>query len=148
MKCPVEQIPQKLGRCWARWALFGFGWFNIMLGTIGVFVPGLPTTVFLLIAFWAFSKSSDRFHSWLWNHPRFGASIRNWHEHRIIPVKAKVLAVTMMLSSFLYLTFFVAESWVLPTFMASIMLPSALYVVTRNSQSQQLAPIRIKEQNE
>ena len=147
MKCPVEQIPRKLDRCWARWALFVFGWFNIVLGTIGIFVPGLPTTVFILIAFWAFSTSSDRFHSWLWNHPRFGELIRNWHIHRVIPVKAKFMAVTMMSASYLYLAFYVAENWMLPTFMAAIMLPSALYIVTRNSQSRHLVAVRIEEPN-
>ena len=126
---------------------FVFGWFNIVLGTIGVFVPGLPTTVFILIAFWAFSKSSDRFHSWLWNHPRCGEPIRNWHLHRVIPVKAKIMAVTMMSASYLYLAFYVAENWMLPTFMAAIMLPSALYVVTRNSQSKLLVAVRIKKPN-
>lgn len=128
-----KETTEKLQRCWARWALFGFGWLNVIVGAIGIFVPGLPTTVFLIIAFWAFSKSSDRFHSWLWNHPRFGPGLRNWHEHRVIPVSSKILAVAMMSASFLYLSLFVAESWVLPTIMAFIMVPPAIYVVTRNS---------------
>ena len=65
----------------------------------------------------------------------------------MIPVKAKIMAVTMMSASYLYLAFYVAENWMLPTFMAAIMLPSALYVVTRNSQSQLLVAVRIKEPN-
>ena len=130
-------VSQKVAHRWIRYALFLFGWVNVilgMVGMVGVFVPGLPTTVFLLIALWAFSRSSIRFHSWLWNHPCFGRSIRNWHEHRIIPVKEKFLAVFMMSGSFLYLTFFIAESWVLSTLIAAIMLLLGSYVVTRNSR--------------
>ena len=55
-------------RCGLRYLLIGFGWFNVALGAIGVVVPGMPTTVFLLIALWAFSKSSERFRTWLYEH--------------------------------------------------------------------------------
>lgn len=141
MACPADKRTRNIERCWLRWLLFAFGWLNIVLGTIGIFVPGLPTTVFLIIAFWAFSKSSDRFHMWLWNHPRLGEPLRNWHEHRVISIKAKILAVFMMSASFVYLTYFVAESWVLPMVMASLMVPPALYVVTRNSVVRSPVPV-------
>lgn len=120
-------------RCWLRWGLFVFGWLNVILGAIGIFVPGLPTTVFLIIAFWAFSRSSDRFHAWLWSHPRFGPAIRNWHDHRVIPVKSKIAAVAMMLASFMVFSFFIATSWVLSAVMAAVLVPPAIYVVTRKS---------------
>ncbi|NQW01539.1 MAG: YbaN family protein [Rhodospirillales bacterium] len=136
MQCPADESLKNTDRCWARWLLFAFGWLNVGVGVIGIFVPGLPITVFLIIALWAFSKSSDRFHSWLWNHPRLGPSIQNWHVHRVIPVKAKVLAVTMMTTSFLFLTFYVAESWVLPALMVVLMVPPGIYVVTRKSELQ------------
>ena len=65
----------------------------------------------------------------------------------MIPVKAKFMAVTMMSASYLYLAFYVAENWMLPTFMAAIMLPSALYIVTRNSKSRHHVAVRIEETN-
>lgn len=134
-----EIKPDNLANCTARWVLLGFGWLNVGLGIIGVVVPGMPTTVFLIIAAWAFSKSSVRFHRWLWNHPRFGALIRSWHEHRVIPVRAKVMAAGMMAASFLYVTFFVAESWVLPAFLAAVLVPSAAYVLSRASAAPEAA---------
>ena len=123
----------KMSSCWARWALIAFGWLNVIIALIGVVVPGLPTTIFLIIAFWAFSNSSERFQSWIWNHPKFGPSIRHWHNYRVIPVRAKILAVTMMSLSFCYLTFFVAESLMMPVLMALVMVPAGIYVVTRES---------------
>ena len=123
----------EISNCTLRWGLIAFGWLNVGLGVVGVVVPGLPTTVFLLFAVWAFSKSSARFQRWLWDHPRFGPPIRAWHRHRVIPRRAKVLATTMMTTSFLFVTFFVAESWVLPAVLASVMVPAALYILTRAS---------------
>ncbi len=124
----------KINNCWMRWALIAFGWANVGLGVVGIFVPGLPTTVFLLVAVWAFSKSSERFHAWLWSHPHLGPPIRRWHEHRVIPIRAKVFAALTMTASFVYVTGFVAEDWLLPAVMAAILIPSAAYVLSRASE--------------
>ena len=124
----------KIETCWGRWLLVALGWFNVALGIVGVVVPGMPTTVFLLAALWCFSRSSERFQLWLWNHPRYGATIRAWHEHHVIPVRAKVLAMTMMSISFAYVALFVASDWVLPTVMAAVMVPAAAYVLSRASR--------------
>ena len=120
-------------RCWVRWILLAFGWANVGLGLVGIFIPGLPTTVFLIIAFWAFSKSTERFQNWLWLHPKLGPPIRAWHMHRVIPVRAKIFAAVTMTFSFVYVTTFVAEDWALPSLLAAIMVPAAAYVLTRAS---------------
>ncbi len=120
--------------------MIAFGWANVGLGVVGIFVPGLPTTVFLLIAVWAFSKSSERFHVWLWSHPQLGPPIRRWHEHRVIPVRAKVFAAMTMTASFVYVAAFVAEDWVMPAVMAMILIPSAAYVLSRASEAPEATP--------
>lgn len=94
-------------------------------------LPVMPTTVFLLIALWAFSRSSLRFHRWLFDHPLLGPSIRDWHRHRVIPRQAKLLAVTMMTASLLYVTLFVARGWALPVALAIVLAPVAGYIVSR-----------------
>ena len=140
---PHEQ-PLTIKNCWMRWALLGFGWAIIGLGIVGIFLPGLPTTVFLLIAFWAFSKSSLRFHTWLWNHPRFGPPVRDWHNHQVIPLKAKLLAVMMMSVSLIYIVVFVAEDWQLPLVVVLILSPIGIYIVTRaSSPPEQKVPARV-----
>ncbi len=127
--------------CALRYGLVAFGWLNVALGAIGVVVPGMPTTVFLLIALWAFSKSSERFRNWLYTHPRLGPPIRDWHEHRVIPVRAKVLAVTMMASSVAILAVFVVDGPVLPAIVAVVLVPVAAFIVTRPSRTPIPAPI-------
>ena len=57
---------------------FTLGILSLSLGYVGILIPGLPTTVFILIAAWAFSKCSDRFTAWLENHRLFGPMILNW----------------------------------------------------------------------
>ena len=118
----------------ARSALIAFGWINVGFAFVGVALPGLPTTPFLLVAVWAFSRSSQRFHDWLYNHPRFGPTLRAWRDHRVVSVRAKALAVTTMALSLFFVIFFVAEDWVLPAVMACVMLPVATWLVTRASR--------------
>ncbi|MBT3791596.1 MAG: YbaN family protein [Rhodospirillales bacterium] len=117
-----------------RYALLAFGWLNVGLGIIGVFLPVMPTTVFLLMALWAFSKSSTRFHSWLYSHRYLGRPLRDWHAHRVIPPQAKATAVTMMSASWIFVAFFVANDWALPALLAGIMVPAASYILSRPSR--------------
>jgi len=91
--------------------LRAFGWLNVGLGLIGAVLPLMPTTVFLLIALWAFSKSSPELHDWLYNHPRFGPALRHWRDDRAIARPAKVAAVIALSISI----FFLARSDLLPT---------------------------------
>ena len=81
------------------------GWLFTILGFIGIILPVLPTTPFLLIAVWAFSKSSEKLHSWLFNHKVFGSYLRDWFEHGVINPRAKILSVTLMWLSLSYVVY-------------------------------------------
>ena len=97
-----------------RPVLFVVGWCFFGLGAVGAFLPGLPTVPLMLVALWAFSKSSPRFHDWLYSHRIFGPPLQQWQAHRVIPVKAKVLAVATMAASAVYMGFFSdLETWVM-----------------------------------
>lgn len=69
----------------------GFGF--VVLAIIGIALPVLPTTPFLLVAAACFAKSSKRCHKWLINNKLFGPIIHNWQQNRCIPKKAKSIAV-------------------------------------------------------
>ncbi len=76
------------------------GWIAVVLATLGVVLPLLPTTPFLLLAAWCFSRSSPRFHHWLLYRSWFGGYIRHWQEHKGLPRKAKRRAVIVILVTF------------------------------------------------
>jgi ATP-binding cassette, subfamily C, bacterial CydC len=96
---PVQPAPARTVRP-ARWYMrpvfFVLGMTALALGLIGVVVPGMPTTVFLIIALWAFARSSRRFHDWLWQHPRFGPTLNAWSRYRVVPRRAKWAASLLM----------------------------------------------------
>lgn len=83
-----------------RWFLFGVGIVSLVLGIIGIFIPLLPTTPFVLLAGWCFMKSSERFHLWMMRHKQFGPIIRDWQERGAIALSAKIFAISMLAVSF------------------------------------------------
>ena len=80
---------------------------SLSLGYVGIVVPGLPTTVFILIAAWAFSKCSERFTIWIENHRIFGPIILNWKTYRGLSRRAKKLAISMIIPTFVFTIYFV-----------------------------------------
>ena len=131
---PLEKKVRKGSR--ARRAvkavLVAFGCLNVVIGAVGVVIPGLPTTIFLIIALWAFSQSSDRFHKWLYNHRLFGPMLQNWATHGIIPRKAKVLALATMIFSWCMIAYY-STYWIWPFTAGILMGVIGGYILTRPS---------------
>ena len=71
----------------------------IVLGFIGAILPGMPTTVFLILAAWAASKGWPQVDAWLLSHPKYGPTLKSWRENGTVPRKAKWFASIMMLIS-------------------------------------------------
>ncbi|WP_279432213.1 YbaN family protein [Vibrio viridaestus] len=92
------------------------GMLSIALGILGIFLPLLPTTPFLLLASACFVKSSPRFHHWLISHPTFGPIIDNWQQNRSVSSKVKRRGAIVMLISFCW------SIWVVPIFWVKIAL--------------------------
>jgi len=87
---------------WLRWFWLICGALSLLLGVIGIALPLLPTTPFVLLAAYCFSLGSARYEQWLLNHPRFGPMVRDWRSQRAVPLRAKQVAWgTMTLSSFI-----------------------------------------------
>ena len=78
------------------WLVVGF--LSLVLGAIGIALPLLPTTPFILVAAFAFAQSSEKLHQWLLDHNVFGPLIDNWHRHGAISRRAKVLSVISMIA--------------------------------------------------
>ena len=80
--------------------LFILGWISVLLGIIGALLPIIPTTPFLILAAYLFSKSSPKVHSWLTSLPYFGDAIIDWEQNRVIRPKAKAMSVFIIVLIF------------------------------------------------
>jgi len=109
---------------------FTLGILSLSLGYVGILIPGLPTTVFILIAAWAFSKCSDRFTNWLENHRLFGPMILNWKTYRGLSRRAKKLAIVMIVPTFA-ITIFLVFSLVGDLIFGSFGLALCVWLATR-----------------
>lgn len=87
------------------------GLISLGLAILGIFLPVLPTTPLLLLSAALFLRSNRRLYDWLLNHPRLGPYIRNFMEYKAIPLKIKVLSVSMVWITLLYCAISVAEHW-------------------------------------
>jgi len=116
-----------------RAAYLAIGLLCVGLGVLGVFLPVLPTTPFLLISLWAFSRSSLRLERWLLEHKRFGPRLLAWRLHRVIPLPAKLAAWGSMVAS-LTLMIVTGRSLIAIAGAASVMAIGATYVASRPSR--------------
>ena len=117
-----------------RMIFFTLGWSFFGLGIVGAFLPVLPTTPLMLLALFMFAKSSERFHYWLYHHRVFGPPLQSWYQHRVISVKAKVLSVSMMSLSLVYVIFFSPISIWLMIVTGLLMGYGAWFVLTKPSR--------------
>ncbi len=116
-----------------KYFYFTLGWLFFITGLIGAVLPVLPTTIFMILAVWAFSKSSKKFHTWLYTHKIFGPPLQKWQEHKVIPVQAKILAVIMISSSMLFIYFFTVIQIMYVILIEIIMLSVIIYILSKPS---------------
>ncbi len=115
-----------------RWLWFAGGVTALALAVVGVFLPLLPTTPFVILAAGCFAQSSPRLHDWLLRHPLFGPAIRDWRNHRAIPPRAKTAAVIAMAAAFGLSLYMRLPGWVLLA-QGAVLLTSGGWIVTRPS---------------
>lgn len=110
-----------------------FGYAMLLMAAAGAVLPLLPMTPFLIVAVWAFAKSSPLLAEKLRNHPRFGPAIRDWQDQRAIPWRAKLIAVGMMTLSALWLVFMTDINRLVVGAVLMILAVVAFYILTRRS---------------
>jgi uncharacterized membrane protein YbaN (DUF454 family) len=106
------------------------GYTSLVLGIIGIVLPLLPTTPFVILAAWCFARSNPALAKWLYEHPRFGTLLTTWRDQRAIPPRAKIYALLMLALSYVISVWLIRSPYV-PFILAVIMGSVALYIVTR-----------------
>ena len=87
------------------------GSVSLILGIIGIFVPLLPTTPFLLLTAFFYMKGSQRWYHWLMNQPVLGKYISDYHEKKVIPLRAKITSLVLMWASMTYCAICLIHQW-------------------------------------
>ena len=116
--------------CIMKYLYVSIGFVSVVLGVIGIFLPVLPTTPFLLLAAAMFFRGSPRAYRWLMNHPRLGPYIKSFREDKSIPLRIKVIAIsTLWLTAIHCVLFIFPWLWLK---LAMILLASAitLYILS------------------
>lgn len=91
---PRTDLRPRQGLVRLLWLALGLFWLS--LAVLGILLPGLPTTPFVLLAAGCFARSSRRLHGWLHRHPRLGPLVQAWEARGAIPRRAKWIATTMI----------------------------------------------------
>ena len=94
-----------------RYILIIAGTIFLVFGFIGIFLPILPTTPFLLLAAACYARSSQRFYNWLMNNKWFGNYIKNYHEGRGVPLKFKIFTISLLWITILISIYFVINNF-------------------------------------
>ncbi|MDO7843801.1 YbaN family protein [Sphingomonas immobilis] len=107
------------------------GWVMVAIAIIGLFVPLLPTTDFLLLALPCFARSSPRLEAWLLDHPRFGPPLQAWRRERAIPTHAKLAACGGMALGYALFWWLARPGWIAAIAIAAVMLLAAAWILSR-----------------
>jgi len=88
-----------------KYLWMGLGFLSLGMAYVGVIVPGIPFSIFLVFAAYCFAKSSKKWHDWLYNHKYFGPFLTNWTQKKVFPTWAKYMMIAVMSSSLVFLWF-------------------------------------------
>ena len=109
--------------------IFG-GTIFLGLGIIGIFLPILPTTPFLLLAAACYARGSKRFYDWLMNNKLFGNYIKNYYEGKGIPLKVKIFAISLLWITILFSAFFVIDNYLVELILIMIAVVVTIHILT------------------
>lgn len=106
------------------------GSLSLVLGIIGIFLPLLPTTPFLLLTAALYVRSSPRLYNWLLRQKHLGPYIRNFREHKAIPLKAKIISVSLIWITILYCVIFLLPYWWLKVLLLLIAAGTSYHILS------------------
>lgn len=113
-----------------RWLFAALAYLFVALALLGLVIPGLPTTPFVLLAAWAASRGSRRVHDWLLAHRHLGPALIAWREERAVATRPKALAVAFLAASWLVMLWRGIPDWLL-ALLAALFVVVGGFVVTR-----------------
>ena len=132
----VEDMVKKLDQMdiisnrFLRYLLIISGTIFLGFGIIGIFLPILPTTPFLLLAAACYARSSKRFYNWLLNNRWFGTYIKNYREGRGVPLKFKIFTISLLWITIIFSVFFVISNFWIDLILILIAIGVTIHILT------------------
>jgi uncharacterized membrane protein YbaN (DUF454 family) len=116
------------------------GFLFLGFAGIGVVVPGMPVTIFCILALWAFKKSSPKMEAWLLNHKVVGPTLRDWEETKSIKARTKWIAVSTLWATLIVSAFFVksTKGYIILGLVGVLV---SAYILTRKTKLEQRSSI-------
>jgi uncharacterized protein len=137
----VRDVDHRAKKPLVRALLIGAGLLSVGLGVLGIFLPLLPTTPFLLLAAACFIRSSSRLHHWLITHPWFGDYIYYYQRYRAISLRVKITSLALLWLTIGYSVIYAIQSWGVRALLVLI----ALGVTTHLLRLKTLTPAMVRE---
>lgn len=116
--------------CGMKYVFMLIGFVSLVLGIVGIFLPLLPTTPFLLLSAAMFFRSSPRAYKWLLGHKYLGPYIRSFREDRSIPLRAKIVSLSLLWLTSLHCIVLIFDSWWLRAAMLAVALGVSFYILS------------------
>lgn len=124
---------------WRKWTLVTAGVVSTGLGLVGIVLPLLPTTPFLLLAAACFVRSSSRLYNWLISHKWFGPHIRNYREHKAIAMNVKLWTIALLWGTISYTAFGIIKSRSVQIVLLVIALGVTAHVLSMKTLTKEMA---------
>jgi len=125
-----------------KWTLIISGSIALGLGVLGIFLPLLPTTVFLLIAAACYARSSQRLYDWLLSHKWFGPYIRNWREHRALTPRTKITILFVLWITLAVSAAFAVQSLFIRLILLAVGIGVTILILSLKTMSDDMATER------
>ncbi len=124
-----NEAPQRGCSRLVRWMLFGAGWLSLALAIVGILVPLLPTTPFLLLSAFCFFRSSKRIYRWLMAQPVLGPAIRCYRRYRAISLGTKIGSLILLWTSIGFAMIVVVSRWFVRLFLLAIAIGVTIHLL-------------------
>ena len=123
--------------------LIFFGSFFLIIGIIGIFIPILPTTPFLLLSAACYARGSEKFYNWLINNKWLGEYINNYQKGRGIPLNIKILAISLLWITIVFSTIVVVSNYLIQIILIIIAIAVTIHILTIKTMKKEIRKIKI-----
>lgn len=132
MSKEIKQASNKV----VKYILASLGLLSLFLGVLGIFLPLLPTTPFLLLSAALFMKSSTRLYNWLMNHKYLGKYLQNYILHKTISIRTKISAISLLWIAILASVIIIIEKVIVKIVLLAIAIAVTIHILSFKSNKE------------